>query len=346
MEYKTVWQQLQKRQFYPVYFLQGEEPYFIDTVVDFIEKNALDESERSFNQTVLYGKEIDFKTVLDQARRYPVMAERQVVLVKEAQELKSLEQLEGYFKAPVSSTVLVLAHKHKSLDKRKKLFKLLSEEDKSGKICLMDSARLYDNQIPGWIEGYLRERKASIAPEAVQLLAESLGNDLSKIANELDKLLLNLPEGKTIDRDLIQKNIGISKEFNVFELQTALTKGETQKVFRIADYFIANPKNNPLPLVLSSLYGYFAKTYALHFLSSGSGDDAAAQALGINKFFVKDYRATAARFSRQKTERILHLLKECDLRSKGVFVENPDDMFNSHVPHGELLRELLALICA
>lgn len=341
MDYKTIFQQLKKKQFLPLYFLHGEESYFIDSIVDYIEKNALDESERSFNQTVLYGKDVDFKAVLDNARRYPVMTNFQVVIVKEAQDMKTLDQLESYFKNPLETTILVLAHKHKSIDKRKKYSKVLAETEKAGKACVFESERLYDNQVPGWIEGYLRDHKIGIEADAVQMLADYLGSDLGKISNELDKLLINLPEGQTISKDLIQKNIGISKDFNVFELQSAIARRDVQRVFLIVDYFIANPKNNPLPMVISALYNYFSKVYACKFLPNLNDDLTVAQALGINRFFAKDYRQAANNFTRPQAENILHLLKEYDLRSKGVFVETPDDQFNSHTPHSELMREMV-----
>ena len=332
LSYQQVLKRLQQREFSPVYVLHGEESYYIDAITQYIEEHALDPSTKAFNQTVLYGKEIDYKTVLDNARRYPVLSDKQVVIIKEAQELKTLDKLESYLKNPLDSTILVLAHKHKKLDKRKKFAKAAVA---SAKVCLVESSRLYDNQVPQWVSNYIKDQGAHIKPAAAQLLAEYLGTDLSKIANELDKLLLNLPEGGTIDKRLIQKNIGISKDFNVFELQNALGKRDGLRSFLIVKYFTANPKNHPLPAITATLYNFFSKVYVCQSMLRAS-DLELAKTIGANKFFVKDYRAAAKQYSRPQLERIFGLLKEYDLRAKGV---------NNHgASSGELLRELIARI--
>lgn len=332
LSYQQVLKRLQQKDYYPVYILHGAESYYIDAITQYIEEHVLDASTKAFNQTILYGKEIDYKTILDNARRYPVLSDKQVVIVKEAQEMKTLDKLESYLQNPLDSTILVLAHKHKKLDKRKKFAKAASA---SAKVCIVESTRLYDNQVPQWISNYSKDKGAHIKPAAAQLLAEYLGTDLSKIANELDKLLLNLPKDGTIDKVLIQKNIGISKDFNVFELQTALGKRDGLRSFLIVKYFIANPKNHPLPAITATLYNFFSKVYVCQAMLRAS-DGEIAQSIGANKFFVRDYRAAAKQYTRPQLERVFHLLKEYDLRSKGVN--------NSGIAAGELLRELIARI--
>lgn len=330
--YQQVMKELQQKSYRPIYLLHGEESFYIDQLTSYIETNVLDESTKAFNQTILYGKEIDYKTVLDSARRYPVLSDKQVVIIKEAQELKTLDKLEPYFQNPLDSTILVLAHKHKKLDKRKKFAKVLTS---SAKVCLFESKRLYDNQVPNWISNFLKDKGVNIKPAAAQLLAEYLGSNLSKIANELNKLLLNLPKGATVDKTLIQKNIGISKDFNVFELQNALGKRDHFKSFLIVKHFIANPKNHPLPMITATLYNFFSKVYVCQSMLRAS-DAEIAKAIGANKFFVKDYKNAAKTYKRSQLEQVFHLLKEYDLRSKGVNSTN-----NST---GALLQELIAQI--
>lgn len=332
LSYKQVLNSLKKKEFFPIYLLHGEESFYIDELTKHIEENVLDDTAKAFNQTVLYGKEIDYKTVLDSARRYPVMSEKQVVIIKEAQELKTIDKLESYFQNPLDSTILVLAHKYKKLDKRKKYAKALTG---SNKVCVFESTRLYDNQVPNWINNYLKDKNIAIKPAATNLLAEYLGTDLSKISNELNKLTINLPEGTAIDKHIIQRNIGISKDFNVFELQQALGKRDRFKSFLIVKYFIANPKNHPLPMITATLYNFFSKVYICQSLLRAS-DGEIASAIGANKFFVKDYKIAAKSYNRSQIEAIITTLKEYDLRSKGVN--------NVSIPHGELLREMIVKI--
>lgn len=332
LSYQQVLKALQQKSYSPIYLLHGEESFYIDQLTNYIEENVLEEGTKAFNQTVLYGKDIDYKAVLDSARRYPVLSDKQVVIIKEAQDLKTIDKLEPYFQNPLDSTILVLAHKHKKLDKRKKFAKTLSS---SNKVCLFESKRLYDNQVPNWISNFLKDKGVNIKPAAAHLLAEYLGTDLSKIANELDKLLLNLPKGATVDKPLIQKNIGISKDFNVFELQHALGKKDHFKSFLIVKYFIANPKNHPLPMITATLYNFFSKVYVCQAMLRAT-DEAIAKAIGANKFFVKDYRVAAQAYTRPQLEQVFSLLKEYDLRSKGVNSTN-----NST---GALLQELIAQV--
>ena len=311
-----------------MYFLHGEEPYYIDKVSDFIEENALDEAEKSFNLTVLYGKDVDHIAVLDNARRYPMMAPRQVVIIKEAQEMKGLSELQSYFQQPAETTVLVFCHKYKKFDGNSKIGKLLKE-----KAVVLESKKLYDNQVPDWIKDYLRDKKLSIDPAGSALIAEYLGTDLSKISNELDKLAINLPQGGAVTTALIESSIGISKDFNVFELQRALGERDPLKANRIARYFAANPRQNPLVVVISSLYSYFSKVYMLHFLGNAPEKEMLSTLELRSAFFLKEYRQTARQYPLPKVEKVLSLLQQYDLKSKGVESVNDDD--------GALLTELV-----
>ncbi|MDI9340713.1 MAG: DNA polymerase III subunit delta [Sediminibacterium sp.] len=336
---------LKRKIFKPVYFLCGEEAYYIDLISDYIEHNALDEADRSFNQTVVYGKDTDLTSILGLAKQFPMMSEYQVVIVKEAQNLKELNKSAGgdedgpksssggaaqllhYVNAPQSSTILVFCYKYKSIDKRSALAKAIQKH-----AVFLETARLYDNQLPDWITSFVTEKGYKIGPKASFLMAEFLGNDLSKIVNEIDKLVINIPAGSEISAELVQDNIGISKDYNVFELQDALAKKDIVKANRIINYFAANEKEHPLVMTLSSLYGYFSKILKFHFLPDKS-KFAAAQALGVNPFFVDGYAKAAANYSTGKLKNIFSYLKEYDLKSKGVD--------NSNVGHGELMKELI-----
>lgn len=336
---------LKRKIFKPVYFLCGEEAYYIDLISDYIENNALDEADRSFNQTVVYGKDTDLTTIIGLAKQFPMMSEHQVVIVKEAQNLKELNKSAGgdedgpksgsggaaqllqYVNTPQSSTILVFCYKYKSIDKRSALAKAIQKQ-----AVFLETARLYDNQLPDWITGFVTEKGYKIGPKASFLMAEFLGNDLSKIVNEIDKLVINIPAGSEISPELVQDNIGISKDYNVFELQDALAKKDIVKANRIINYFAANEKEHPLVMTLSSLYGYFSKILKFHFLADKS-KFAAAQALGVNPFFVDGYAKAAANYSTGKLKYIFGYLKEYDLKSKGVD--------NSNVSHGELMKELI-----
>jgi DNA polymerase-3 subunit delta len=328
MTYLELQKSLKKKEFAPLYLLQGEEAYYIDAVADFIEENSLTEDQKSFNMTILYGKDINWQTVVDAARRYPIMAERQVVIVKEAQMMKDIAQLEKYAENPSATTVVVLCYKYGNLDKRTKFAKAIEKN-----AVVMDAPKMYESQVPDFIKKYLQEKGLDIDPQPAALIAESLGNDLAKLTNELDKLTLNIAKGTPVTAELIHKYIGISKDFNVFELQTALAKRDAGKAIRIVNYFIANPKENPLVKTIASLYGYFSKIYItaskLH-----SSDDDLGKALNIRfaKFLI-EYRQAAAQYPLPKTEKVIALLKEYDLKSKGV---NRDS-----ATEGDLLKELI-----
>ncbi len=326
---------LKARKFKPVYLLHGEESYYIDQVTDYIEDKLLNDAEKGFNQTVLYGKDTEMSAILNTAKRFPMMSEYQVVIVKEAQDLKWAKE-EGsskeaafvlnYFEKPLPSTILVLAYKYANFDKRKKIYKAIS---KSGLIFQSDPVR--DYKVVGWIEEFIKEKGYKIDQQAAALMAEYLGTDLSKIANEIEKLMLNISKEVTINTDLVQKNIGISKEYNVFELQKAIAIRDVLKCNRIINYFAANPKANPTVMVLANLAGYFTKILRYHYLQNKAE---AASALGIPPFFVKDYEVAARNFNTGKVFQIISLLRMYDLKSKGL-----DSSGN--VDDGELLKELL-----
>lgn len=304
----------------------GEEPYYIDGISKFIEENVLTEEERGFNQMVLYGRDVSVDDVVSNAKRYPMMAERQVVIVKEAQDLsRTIENLVAYAQNPQPSTVLVMCYKYKTLDKRKKLAKEIA---KTG--ILFESKKLYDNQVPDWIKRVLASKGYTITPKAAQMLVEFLGNDLSKVNNELEKLQLILKPGEQITPQLIEENIGISKDFNNFELQNAIGERDMKKAFAIVQYFSQNPKNNPLVVTVGILYGFFAKLLKYHALTN-KGD--AAKVLGVHPFFLKDYQTAARNFPMKKVSAAIAAIREVDMKSKGVGAAN--------LPQGDLLKELL-----
>lgn len=323
---------LKARQYSPLYFLQGEESYFIDEIVNYIDDNVLNEGEKGFNQTVFYGKETDMVTILMAARRFPMMSDYQVIIVKEAQNLKDFDKLETYLANPVSSTILVFAYKGKKLDKRTKTAKALE------KFVLFDSAKMYDNQVPAWAEDFLKKKGYTINQKALALVVESLGNDLGKIANELGKMLLNL-EGtaiRTITPKEIEDNIGISKDYNIFELQEAIGKRNFTRAIEIVDYFSQSKnQNGNLVVVLPQLYSFFSKLYKIHYLRDKSKENVSRQ-LGINPFFFNDYNNYFKNYSSTKIENIFTTLSEFDLKSKGVN--------NAGTPDGELMKEMLVRI--
>ena len=321
---------IKKKIFHPIYLLEGEEPYYIDVVSDFIERNLLPESERSFNQTILYGKETNALDIRTRALNYPMFSNYQVILVKEAQELKKWDDLEAYFEKPVKTTILILCHKHKNFDKRMKSAKNIQSNG-----VIMTSKKLYENQLPSFIEGLVEQNELKIQSRAANLIIEFVGNDLSRIAHELEKLKLNLKGRKEITEDDVELNIGISKEYNSFELNKALAYKDVLKANRIVDYFIANPKSNPLVLTLGSLQSYFTKIYLLQ-QSKANNDQELAALIGINAYnrsAVDEYRTGSKNFTKQKVEDIFSLLHEYDLRSKGV-----NDVGTKE---GALLKELV-----
>lgn len=315
----------------PIYFLTGEEPYYIDKISDFIEDSLLTEEEKGFNQMVLYGRDTTIEDIVSNARRYPMMAERQVLIIKEAQDLsRTIDKLEAYAENPQTTTTIVICYKYKKLDKRKKLYKLVS---KTG--VLFEGKRLYENQVADWIQKTLKSREYQIAPKAAQMLVEFLGIDLSKIDNELQKLQLIVPKGAMITPELIEENIGISKDFNNFELRKAIGLKDELKVHQIINYFSQNPKDNPMVVTISLLYGYFSQILQYHGLTDQSKANV-AKVLKVNPFFVKDYEVAARNYPMKKASYAIEYLRDADVKGKGVGSAN--------VPPGDLLKELLVKI--
>ena len=315
----------------PIYFLMGEEPYYIDKLTEYIEDNVLQEHERDFNQTVLYGRDVTIEDIIGNAKRYPMMADRQVVIVKEAQELvRTIDKLESYAENFQETTVLVMAYKYKTLDKRKKLVKLL---DKVG--LVFESKKMYENQVGTWIQRVLQGKGYSIEPKANTMLVEFLGNDLSRISNELNKLQIILPKGHTISAKDIEENIGFSKDFNVFELQNALGAKNQLKAYKTAQYFADNPKDNPMVVTTSLVFSYFVKVLKYHGLKDKNPKNVAS-ALGISPFFLKDYDVALKNYPMKKVSAIVAGLRDIDVKSKGVGA-------NSLSNH-DLLKEMLVTI--
>ena len=327
MKYEQILTELKNRRFSPVYFLMGEEPYFIDILSDTIEELALKESEKTFNLLTLYGKDTDYKTVTEAARRFPMIGNRQLVIIKEAQYLREIEKLTHYISQPLDSTILVINFKYKRIDKRTRFYKLLEE-----KAVVFEADKIRDYQIPAWITEYLQEKGIQIEPKAASMLADYLGSDIGKIVNELDKLHLVMPRGSDrITALQVEQNIGISKDYNSFELNNALASRDVLKANRIVYYFSKNTKDNPLVLTLSSLYYFFGKLLLFQSLKNKS-DDNAASALGIKKYFLREYQTAAKNYPASKVIDIISLLREYDLKSKGS---------GSLASEGELLRELV-----
>ncbi len=313
----------------PVYFLMGEEAYYIDGISDYIEKNVLSEEEKGFNQMVLYGRDVSIDDIVSSAKRYPMMAEKQVIIVKEAQDLsRTIENLVAYVENPQPTTVLVICYKYKTLDKRKKLAKAVA---KVGEI--FESKKLYDNQVPAWITRVLAEKNYTISPKAAQMLTEFLGNDLSKINNELQKLQLVVPKGQQITPQLIEENIGISKDFNNFELQNAIGERNIKKAYSIVQYFAQDPKSHPVLMTTSILYGFFAKLLKYHALTNKAE---APKALGVHQFFIKDYQTAARNYPMKKVSAAIAVIREVDMKGKGVGAAN--------MSNADLYKELLLKI--
>lgn len=303
---------LKKKAFKPVYWLEGEEDFFIDQVVKYAEQEILPESEAGFNLTVMYGKDTDWTQVVNACRRYPMFAENQVVIIKEAQELRQIEKLELYVDKPLHSTILVVAYKGKKVDGRTKLAKLLKEKG-----VMLSTKKLYDNEMPEWTQSLVKSKGFTINNKALMLLIDHIGNDLSRLNNEVDKLALNLGDRRNITEDHIEEYIGVSKEFNVFELQQAVAARDLAKAIRIIQYFEANPKAAPIQLILPSIYNFFSKVLCIYAAPS-KDENSLAAALGVGKWFLKDYMATSQRYSQAATERILLLCHHYNLRSVGI----------------------------
>lgn len=323
--------EIKKGNIKPIYFLMGEEPYYIDKLTEYIEDNILTEEEKGFNQMVLYGKDVSIEDVISNAKRYPMMADRQVVIVKEAQELsRTIEKLESYAENPQPTTVLVFAYKYKTLDKRKKITKLLNKVG-----VVFESKKMYENQVGDWIKRILSGKGYGIEPKAAAMLVEFLGTDLSKISNELDKLMIILPKESTITPKVIEDNIGISKDYNVFELRKAIGERDQLKAYKIADYFSQNPKDNPLVMTTGLVFGFFSQLLQYHGLKDKNPANV-AKLLKINPYFVKDYDIALRNYPMKKVSAIVATLRDIDVKSKGVGV--------TAIPQSDLLKEMLVKI--
>ena len=319
--------ELESGKYRPIYFLMGDESYFIDKITEFIAKNVLPPEQHAFNQIVMYGKDATAALIDNTSRRFPMMTDKMVVIVKEAQNIRSIDKLLHYAQNPLESTILVINYKYKKLAKNKKIYKAIA---KNG--LIFESKKLYENQVPAWINNYLKEKKFTINPIATKLLVDYLGTDLSKVSNELDKLIISLKAGTQITPSHIEQNIGISKDYNVFELQKALTQRNALKANKIVKYFAANPKNNPFILTVTSLFYFFSKILLVHSLSD-KNKFSVAKALKINPFFADDFLMAAKTFNVRKLFYIISILREYDLKSKGVN--------NASMSEGELLKELV-----
>lgn len=329
MEFEQIIQELGEKIYHPVYFLTGEEPYYIDQVSDFIEKNVLSEAEKGFNQTVFYGRDTDPMTVMEAARRFPMMANQQVVIVKEAQEWKNLEALRKYLAAPSKTTILVINYKYKKIDGRTELAKALKKN-----ALYFESKKIRDYQIPQWVDKYIRDHGYTITPQATQMLADFLGDDLSKVVNEVRKLFILVPKGTQITADHIEKNIGISKEYNPFELTTALGNRDILKANRIITYFAANPGSNPIQATTGILFSYFSRLFRYHFLANKSESEVMKQLKLSSPFIARKTIEEARRYTPTKLFEIIGMLREYDMKSKGLDT-------TGEVSQGDLYKEMI-----
>jgi len=323
---KEIFASIKAGNYSPVYGLDGEEPYYIDKITDYIENNILKPEEKDFNLTTFYGRDANWSDVVSACRRFPMFAERQIVLLKEAQTMKDISKLEVYLASPTPTTIFVIAHKYKKFDGRTTLPKLIQ---KQGVYFTSDVIKEYN--IKSWITNYLAEKKIGATPKVIDTLSVYLGTDLQKIINEIDKVLLNVPDAKELTEALIEKYIGISHDYNVFDLPTAIFNGDIDKTFRMLNYFNANPKEAPMVLVLGTLFNKFQQLYTYHFVANKSQGEIAS-AIKVPPFFVKDYQGYAARYNLAKTESAIHLIKEYNLKALG--------MKNTASPEG-LLKELI-----
>jgi DNA polymerase-3 subunit delta len=323
---------IKKGYFKPVYWLEGEEGFFIDQVIDYAEEKILPEGEKGFNLTVFYGRDAAWPDVINACRRYPMFADKQVVIIKEAQDLKGIDKLESYVEKPLLTTLLFIGYKGKRVDGRTKLAKLLKD-----KAALMTAKKMYDTALPEWTSELIKEKGFTVTKKALLLLIDHIGNDLNRLNNEVDKLALNLKNSTKITEDHIEQFVGVSKEFNVFELQQSIAQRDLYKAIRIVNYFGANPKAAPLQLVFPSLYNFFSKVQMVYTVPSKEEKTVAA-AIGANAWFVKEYMSCAAKFKYEEVERLLLLLYEYNLRNVGVNDAGTDD--------AELMKEMVVKMIA
>lgn len=324
--FEEIIRDIRNKVYHPVYFLMGEETFYIDVIADYLEEKILNETEREFNLTIMYGRDTDVHGVMSSAKRYPMMADYHLVILKEAQSIRDVEGLLPYMLNPLSSTILVVCYKYKSFDRRKKFIR---EIEKTG--VVFEGKKLYDNQVPAWISDYVRRKGYRIGPRAVQMLADHLGADMGKIVNEISKVFISVSKGGEITPALIEENIGISKDFNIYEFQQALAEKNGMKAYQIARYFADNPKSGPMPLTVGVLYHFFSRLLIYHSLADKSRRSVAS-ALSVSDFFVDQYKRAAGNYPPDKLIRIIGILREYDNKSKGVG--------NATTTDGELLKEM------
>lgn len=330
-EIKEIIRNIKKKEIAPVYFLMGDEPYYIDNIANFIEDNILTEEEKGFNQMILYGRDVTINDIVSNAKRYPLMADKQVIIIKEAQDLaRTIDQLENYLEQPQASTVLVFCYKYKTIDKRKKLYKSLQK-----KAVLFESNKLKDYKLEGWLQQMVQKKGYSIEPKATAMLIEFLGNDLSKIANEIEKLTVILNHEKNISAEIVERNIGISKDYNNFELMKAIVDRNQLQAYKIAGFFAQNPKNNPFVVTIGIVYAYFSKLLLYHGLKDKS-PQSVMKNLKIVQYAIKDYEIGFRTYSMKRVSQILSHLKDMDLKGKGVGV--------NQMSSDDLLKEMLMKI--
>ncbi|MER3498479.1 MAG: DNA polymerase III subunit delta [Chitinophagaceae bacterium] len=318
---------LKKRNYSPVYWLEGEEDYFIDQVMNFAETQILSESEAGFNLTVFYGKDADWAAVVNACRRYPMFSERQVVLLKEAQQMRDIEKLESYIETPLNSTLFFVSYKEKKIDGRTRLAKLLKEKG-----VVLSTKKLYENQLPEWTQELIESKGYTITQKALGMLVDHIGNDLNRINNEADKMIVNLGQRKSITEEDVEQYVGVSKEFNVFEFQSAIANKDLPKAIRIIQYFEANPKAAPIQLIFTSLYSFFSKLFMIYGLNTRE-EKAVAASIGVNPFFIKDYLKATRFYDYPQVEQALLLLSEYNLKSIGIN--------NAGTPEASLLKEMV-----
>ena len=330
-EINSIISKIKNKVYSPIYFLMGEETYYIDFITELLDKEVLNEDEKNFNKTVLYGKDTTVEELISHCKRYPMMSKYQVVFLKEGQDLsRKIETLSSYALNPLMSTVLIVNYKYKSLDKRKKLFKNIQ---KFG--IVVDFKKIYEDRVPVWIINQLKIDNFTIEPKACSMLVDYLGNDLKKINNQLNKLKIICSQKRNISPKLIEDNIGISKDFNVFELRNAIGIKNLDKSLLICAYLTSNSSKHPLQMTLSSLFNYFIQIFQYHSLENKSQNNVAS-VLGVNPYFVKDYVNASKYYNMKKISSIISLIKDVDLKSKGIGVSNTSN--------NDLLRQLIIQI--
>ena len=334
VSFDSIMSDLRDRKFSPVYYLMGDEPYYIDLISDYIAEHVLQPEERDFNQTILFGSDVNASQIADAARRYPMMAEYQVVRVKEAQNIKNTEALEKYFKQPMPSTILVMSHKNGSIDGRKREY----VKSIQGSGVLFESKKLKDKELPAFIEKYLKSRNVSIDYKSTQIIADSIGADLSRLASELDKVVLSLPEeDRRVTPQVVEDQIGVSKEFNSFELRDAIVNRNVYKANQIIKYFDDNPKAGSIYSFLPMLFNYFQNLMIAYYAPNNKSQEGVAEWLELrNAWAAKDYMTGMRNYSGMKVMQIIGKIREIDAKSKGL--DNPN------TPPGELMKELIFYI--